>query len=84
MDYEVANWFTSTHPASRLRNNLLVQRLMPKVRISLLNRCLTRHHQDGRVEEITILTPEHLGTALVNDFDLDVQGDAAALFAKLP
>ena len=44
---QVANWFTSTHPNSRFRNNLMVQRLLPYGRISLHNRRLSGA-SDGR------------------------------------
>ena len=54
IDYEVANWFTSTYPASRFRNNLLIERLTPEVRVSLFNRRLTRRRTDGAVEEAVL------------------------------
>ncbi|MBV9568444.1 MAG: arylamine N-acetyltransferase, partial [Hyphomicrobiales bacterium] len=50
IDFEVANWFTSTHPHSRFRNALMVQRLTPQGRVSLLNRRLVHRFVDGRVD----------------------------------
>lgn len=38
IDYEVANWFTSTNPGSRFRASLLAERLTPERRISLFIR----------------------------------------------
>jgi N-hydroxyarylamine O-acetyltransferase len=34
IDYEVANWFTSTNPTSRFHASLLAERLTPQRRIS--------------------------------------------------
>lgn len=35
-DYEMANWFTSTHPTSHFRSNLLAGRTTPQARYGLL------------------------------------------------
>jgi N-hydroxyarylamine O-acetyltransferase len=84
IDVEVANWFTSTHPNSRFRNNLLIERLTPLARISLFNTRLTRRHADGKVEEIVLTTPDGLGYALAAEFQLEAPADLATLFARLP
>ncbi len=84
IDYEVANWFTSTHPASLFRNNLLMERLTPQVRVSLFNTRLTRRHADGRVEEEILITPDELAFVLAADFDLDPPAAASVLLARLP
>lgn len=41
VDYQVANWYTSTHPKSVFRNVLRVQLPGPEVRLTLVNRTLT-------------------------------------------
>jgi N-hydroxyarylamine O-acetyltransferase len=42
-DYEMANWFTSTHPTSHFRHNLLAALTTPQARYGLLfNRFTTR------------------------------------------
>lgn len=41
IDFEVANWYTSTHPDSRFRNNLMVARATPDTRFTLLNNQLS-------------------------------------------
>ncbi len=84
IDYEVANWFTSTHPASLFRTNLLMERLTPRMRISLFNTRLTRRHADGRVEEELLLAPEDLARTLAAEFDLDPPAGPAVLLARLP
>ena len=46
-DYEVANWYLSTHPASRFVTGLLAARPAPDRRYGLLNNQLTVHHRNG-------------------------------------
>jgi N-hydroxyarylamine O-acetyltransferase len=84
IDFEVANWFTSTHPNSRFRNVLMVQRLTPKGRVSLLNRRLVRRFADGRVEEAMITDARELKRTLKTEFDLVPPADLAPVFARLP
>jgi N-hydroxyarylamine O-acetyltransferase len=84
VDFEVANWFTSTHPNSRFLSNLLMERLTPEARVSLFNRTLTRRHRDGRVEEIVLDNPRQLEEALTVDFDVESPVDAGSLFERLP
>jgi N-hydroxyarylamine O-acetyltransferase len=40
-DYEVFNWFTSTHPASRFTQNLIAARVVGERRLNLFNDQLT-------------------------------------------
>ena len=84
IDYEVANWFTSTHPASRFRNNLIVEQLSPACRISLFNTRLTRRHADGRTEEAVLGSPEDLARVLEGELGLSLPADPASVFARLP
>jgi N-hydroxyarylamine O-acetyltransferase len=84
IDAEVANWFTSTHPNSRFRNSLIVQRLMPEGRISLLNRRFIRRHADGRSEEMVLTQPSDLANVLEEAFDLELPVDPETLFARVP
>jgi N-hydroxyarylamine O-acetyltransferase len=83
-DYEVSNWYTSTHPAFLLTTNLLAERLTPKVRASLFNTRLTRRYPDGRAEVIDLATPDALARALDEDLAITPPADADTLFAKLP
>lgn len=48
-DYEMANWFTSTHPSSHFRQRLSVARTTPEARYALKDNCLTIRYPDGRV-----------------------------------
>lgn len=83
-DYEVSNWFTSTHPNFFMTTNLLAERLTPRVRASLFNRRLTRRYPDGRADVIELTTAEDLARALIEDIGVTPPADAATLFAKLP
>jgi N-hydroxyarylamine O-acetyltransferase len=47
VDYQVANWYTSTHPKSVFRSMLRVQLPGPEVRLMLVNRTLTETRADG-------------------------------------
>jgi N-hydroxyarylamine O-acetyltransferase len=83
-DYEVSNWHTSTHPRSLFTNNLLAERLTPKVRVSLLNRRLIRRYPDGGTEVEEVTSPEALASVLEADFGVEIPIEWAALFAKVP
>ena len=50
VDLEPANWFTSTHPASPFRSALVVARVTPEARSTLLNGQLTVRRPGGLVE----------------------------------
>lgn len=84
IDLIVANWFTSTHPTSRFRTSLLVERLTPQGRTSLSNQHLVRRHADGRVEKRRLATAEDLARVLATEFGLDLPADPATLFALVP
>jgi N-hydroxyarylamine O-acetyltransferase len=46
-DYEMANWYLSTHPDSRFVTGLLAARPAPDRRYALLTNQLTVHYRDG-------------------------------------
>ena len=83
-DYVLGNWFTSTHPESRFRTSLLVERLLPDVRISLVNRKLTHRRRDGQVSQRMIESADELDRILVNEIGLDLPANAKAIFDRLP
>ena len=49
-DYEVSNWYVSTHPNSRFVTGLMAARPDVDRRYSLLNNQLTTHYLNGRTE----------------------------------
>ena len=83
-DYMVGNWFTSTHPASRFRSSLMVERLLPDVRISLNNLKLTHRHRNGSVTRRLLATPAELERVLVDDIGLRLPAPARDIFERLP
>ncbi|MBE2214290.1 MAG: arylamine N-acetyltransferase [Opitutaceae bacterium] len=66
IDFEVANWFTSMHPASRFRQNVMAARAEGELRYALLNRDLTARHRDGTAEKRQIASHNELLEVLVS------------------
>jgi N-hydroxyarylamine O-acetyltransferase len=69
IDFEVANWFTSTHPDSRFQRNLIVMSITPGARYTLHNRNLSTY-RDGGVERRTVDDPDELLAILESLFSL--------------
>jgi N-hydroxyarylamine O-acetyltransferase len=74
VDYEPANWLTSTHPQSFFRQALMVARTTPDARYTLLNQRLTIRTPDGR-EERRMLDADGLAEVLTDIFGLPVEPD---------
>jgi N-hydroxyarylamine O-acetyltransferase len=71
-DFEAANWWTSTHPTSHFRLNLMVSRTTPDARYTLLhNRLTVRRH--GAEPEQAFLDARGLEGALRDVFCLPVE-----------
>ncbi|MSU64677.1 MAG: arylamine N-acetyltransferase [Opitutus sp.] len=70
IDYELANWFTSTHPESRFRQNLTAARATDHCRHTILDREFTTRYPDGRVVKRAIASPDELLVLLAEYFDL--------------
>ncbi|HYP17876.1 MAG TPA: arylamine N-acetyltransferase [Opitutus sp.] len=70
VDYEAANWFTSTFPQSRFVQNLVCARAFDGGRFTLLNREFTTRWIDGRVEKRELTTPDELLDVLADAFTL--------------
>jgi N-hydroxyarylamine O-acetyltransferase len=70
IDYELANYYTSTHQNSIFRRTLLVQRPGPDVRLTLLNRRLIERYPDAATETL-IPDDEALLRVLAGRFDLE-------------
>lgn len=68
-DFELANWYTSTHPSSRFRRNLVVARTTPQARYALLDNRLTIRRGGGEVER-RLLDAQGIEDALVEVFAL--------------
>ena len=68
-DFEVANWYTSTHPSSPFTNALTVQRAWRDRRAILRDRELVRRDGNGQTA-LPIESPEHLLAVLETGFGL--------------
>jgi N-hydroxyarylamine O-acetyltransferase len=80
VDFETANWFTSTHPASHFRHALRAARTTPEARYALLNNRLTVRRRGG-VEQST-LSVQEIETVLSETFGLRVEPDWRPLLDK--
>ena len=82
-DYEVSNWFTSTHPNSRFTNGLIVSLAPEGRRLNLLDTGLTTYFTDGRTEARALGSAAELHQALTGEFGMNVSADdAGRLYAK--
>jgi N-hydroxyarylamine O-acetyltransferase len=71
IDRVVANWYTSTHPASHFKNRLLVARALPDGgRVGLLNRELSVRGRGGQSERRVLSSPDELLAVLAEYFGL--------------
>jgi N-hydroxyarylamine O-acetyltransferase len=70
IDYQMSNWFTSTWPQSRFRQNLIAARADEGVRYTLLNREFTIRWMDGRNAKREIASPDELIEVLAEYFAL--------------
>jgi N-hydroxyarylamine O-acetyltransferase len=76
-DYEMANWFTATHPSTPFPTNLICSRVFDDRRIGLWNRELAIRWRDGAVEKQT-LGLDNLIRTLIEDIGLPEHAVTAA------
>lgn len=74
VDYELANWYTATHPQSHFRHRLIVTRTTPEARHVLLGGRLTMRTPEGRIERRQ-LDADALERELAERFLLPVEPD---------
>jgi N-hydroxyarylamine O-acetyltransferase len=87
IDYEQANWFTSTYPESLFTNHLLMARPEPDRRYALFDREFTVRYRDGRVERRRLADAADLAEVLRNCFRVApsaAERDAPAVWERLP
>ncbi len=70
IDFEVGNWYTSTHPQSRFRQNLGASIAGENCRHTILNQEFSTRYADGRVDKRTIASPDQLLAVLAEYFGL--------------
>lgn len=83
VDYEVANWFTSTHPESLFVRHLVVSRPGHDGRYALFNNRLTIRRRDGSSERRVLRGAAEFAQVLAGDFAITMpdREDIAAIAA---
>jgi len=79
---EVANWYASTHPDSIFTKSLMAARSIGENRYALLDNRFRVYRGDGSIEESTISTPEHLGSVLRNNFNINLPQGCEKVLAR--
>lgn len=74
-ELEMGNWFTSTHPKSRFRNELFLARSDAGVRFGLLDNMLTTHRLDGASERRALANAAELRDVITDVFRIRPPGD---------
>lgn len=74
-ELEMGNWFTSTHPRSRFRNQLFLARSDAGVRYGLLDNVLTTHKLNGSTDRRTLASAAELRDAIVDVFRVRLPND---------
>ena len=69
-DYEMANWYTSTHPDSHFLRSLVAARAMAGARYALLNNELAVHHTNGVTDRRTLKSGSDIRAALTSIFGI--------------
>ena len=83
IDFEVANWFTSTHPRALFTQNLIVCRVVGKTRINLWNANLSIRQSDGRVEQRVLADAADLRQVLGDVMGLHLPASAETIWARV-
>lgn len=81
-DYEMANWFTSTHPQSHFRHNLLAALTTDQARYGLFNDRLTVRPVGGAASS-RMLDAAGVAAALAEVFGLEVEADLQPAIARV-
>jgi N-hydroxyarylamine O-acetyltransferase len=81
-DYDVANYYMSTHPRSPFVARLVAARPFAGGRLALANTALSIHHTGGASEKRTLVSVTELRAVLTGDFGIAL-GDMPDLDAKL-
>lgn len=69
VDQELGNWYTSAHPQSHFRRDLMVTRAADNgERVTLLRTELKQRAKDGRAHVTEVKSPEHLLELLASHF----------------
>jgi N-hydroxyarylamine O-acetyltransferase len=83
-DFEMANWFTSTHPKTRFTRNLVAARVVGDTRVNLINASVTVRGADGNAEQRTLCSPGDLNELLTETMGLKLPVPVEEIWKKLP
>ncbi len=73
-DYDVANYYMSTHPRSPFVARLIAARPFPGGRLALADTALSIHHTGGETEKRTLADADELRAVLSGDFSIALTG----------
>lgn len=82
-DYEVANWYCSTHPNSGFTTQIMVARLPTGRRLGMLNHRFSIHYPDGRTERRELKSAAEIASVLENEFVITLPQPRQQLMAAL-
>jgi N-hydroxyarylamine O-acetyltransferase len=82
VDFEVANWYTSTHPSSHFVTSLVAAKPAPGCRYTLRNNEFAVHYTDGRTQRRTVGEAAELRDLLASVFGV-VLPDSVELESEL-
>jgi N-hydroxyarylamine O-acetyltransferase len=82
-DYEVFNWFTSTHPNAIFTNHLMAARPAADRRYGLFNTAFSIHHCTGPTEKHTIEDADELAFVLREHFHVRLPEGYEAVLEKV-
>jgi N-hydroxyarylamine O-acetyltransferase len=74
-ELDMGNWYTSTHPQSRFRNELLAARAAPDMRYGLSNGSLSIRPRNGEAERRQLKSVGEIRAALGDLFQIKVPKD---------
>jgi N-hydroxyarylamine O-acetyltransferase len=73
IDFEVANWYVSTHPDSHFTHQLSVARVFPKGRYTLKDNVFSTYYLTGSVERRELTSAQDLLTVLAGPFGVNLE-----------
>ena len=75
-EYEITNWFTSTHPDAPYKSNIIAARPgAGRTRLTIFNRRFTVRHASGESERRMLETEADFHAVLRGDFGLDLSDE---------
>ncbi len=83
VDFEVANWFTSTYPGGTFTRSLMAAMVVGDTRVTLLNTTLNIRDPDGHAEQRSLDDANDLRHVLEATMGLALPAPAAAIWARL-